>query len=195
MDSNAGQETARERAEPSHTPRWPQHSGMTWGLGAAGAVDMTEKEKAAERGRILRVKEEGLRMRDGRRVPEKGRDFIAEAMEDGGRVGESYARRSWKQVGEVYGGQPGQQARDAVSTSPLAAAGRHILSALGTALMLITRYGCPCLLSIIPTPAPCPHPPPMTSVPRLPTNVDAPFVPDVVLGCAMCRRGRNHSSS
>ena len=99
VGSNAGQDTAREEAEPSHTPRWPQHSGMTLGVGAAGVVDMTERENAAERGRMRRVKEEGLRMREGRREPERGRALIAEAMVDGGRVGERLRAEERKEVG------------------------------------------------------------------------------------------------
>ncbi len=39
---------AQETVEPSHTPRWSQHSEMTLGLGAAGMEDMTERDKAAE---------------------------------------------------------------------------------------------------------------------------------------------------
>lgn len=74
---------------------------MTLRVGAAGVVDMMDREKAAEIGRIRRVKEEGLRMREGREKAERGRVFIAEAMVDGRRVRGSYARRSTEKLGEV----------------------------------------------------------------------------------------------
>ena len=100
MGNNAGQELAQEKAEPSHTPRWPQHSGMTLGFGAWGVEDMTDKEKAAERGRMRRVKEEGLRMREGRREPERGRAVIAEAMVGGGTIRRGLGREEQEEGGE-----------------------------------------------------------------------------------------------
>ncbi len=131
VGNNAGQELAQEKAEPSHTPRWPQHSGMALGFGAGGVEDMTDKEKAAERGRMRRVKEEGLRMREGRREPDRGRVVIAEAMVGGGTIRRGLGREEQEEGGEgekqgriIDAGQRRVQATDAVSTSPPAAAGR-----------------------------------------------------------------------
>ena len=42
--------------------------------------DMTGWEKAVEKGRMRRAKEEGLRTSTGRREPDSEREFIAAAM-------------------------------------------------------------------------------------------------------------------